>query len=91
MVLDVATQSEEQGENRIHLACSKIEDNVPQSLLKRCRLRERIEIQMFEKVDDDDSHDGEAAEAVNDVDTTAAGTLFHDLSFCLWTFLQRYA
>ena len=69
MVLDIATQSEQQGKDGIHLVGTDIEHGVPQSLVEWGQLGEAIEIEVFEEMDDDDAHYGKSAQAIDNIDT----------------------
>ena len=69
MVLDVAAQSEQQGEDGIHLAGTEIEHRVPQPLVEWSQFGEGIEIEVFEEMDDDDAHYGKSAQAIHNIDT----------------------
>lgn len=66
-MLDVAAETEKQGEYGVHLGGSQKEYSIPDTLIQCGRLREIVEIHMLQKVDDYNAADGKAAQAVHNV------------------------
>ena len=73
-MLDVEAESEEHCEDRIHLSREQEEGRIPDRLVYCCpqftgRLREQIKVQLFDKMDKNDSGDRDASENVRNINT----------------------
>ena len=69
VVLDEEAQSEEQGEDRVHLASEDEEGGVPYGLVEPGRFGKRIEIEVFDEMQQDYAGYCYAPEDVGDIDT----------------------
>lgn len=77
VVLNVATESEEECKDGIHLTGPEIEHGIPQSLFESRRFGEVVEVEVFEEMNDDDANHGKAAKAV-DNGNAFCGCLIHN-------------